>query len=169
MCVSRLRSVLATLSVFGVFHAACVPRPLEQASSSALACANLDLLIVNNNTESNVRVYLAMKLVDEVPATAARTLVIRPSKEVEVRYRTVLVRPEGSSTSRVGDVGQAIDPPTSIFDNRPVLFAYGGTTRIGGQAIEPAPDYTSSGIVVRPGDPAGPICQSTLTFPRSVK
>jgi hypothetical protein len=164
VCVSRLRSGFATLSVCGVLHAGCAPKSLEQASPGALACANLDLLVINN-TDKSVRIYHAMKLVDEVAPRATKTIVIRPSQEV--RYRAVLVWPEGSSTSRVG--GQAIDLPTSIFDNRQVLFVEGGRTRVGGQAIDPATKPTASEIVIRPGDHAGPICQRTVTFARSLK
>jgi hypothetical protein len=132
--VSPLRSVLATLSVLGVFHAACAPRSREQASFSAPQCRDLDLLVINN-TDSSVRIYHVMKLVDEVHPKATKTLAIRPSREV--RYRAVLVRP-----------------------------ADGSTSRIGGQAIDPATRPTSGEIVIRPSHPdyAGPICQRTMTF-----
>ena len=139
MRVTPLRSVLATLSVLGVFHAACAPKSQEQASSSAPPCRDLDLLVINN-TDSSVRIYHVMKLVDEVHPRATKTLAIRPSREV--RYRAVLVRPADGSTSLVG--GQAIDPATKPTINEIV--------------IRPGhPDY------------AGQICQRTMTFGRNLE
>jgi hypothetical protein len=96
--LTPLRSILATLSVLSVFHAACAAKSRQQASSSARPCTNL-VLFINNNTDSSVRIYRGTKVAGEVHPRSTQTIAIGSPQEV---IRAIPVRPEA-----------AIDPATS--------------------------------------------------------
>lgn len=107
MRVTRLRSTLATLSVLGVFHGACAAKSGEQASSGTRPCTNY-VLFVDNNTDSNFRIYRGTTVVAEVNPRSTKKIAIQALQEV--RYGAAFVRPDA-----------AIDPATKPYPNAFVI------------------------------------------------
>ena len=107
MRVAPMRSTLATLSILSVFHAACAAKSGEQASSRARPCTNY-VLFIDNNTDSNFRIYRGTTVVAEVNPRSTRKIAIQALEEV--RYGAALVRPEA-----------AIDPATNPRPNAFVI------------------------------------------------